>query len=411
MCIVFLTYAAEVVSKVPNYPSYEKIVKNIDIPHIVKPNIYKVSINSGDNMVSVLKNAGISNKEVNQIIHTVQKVYNINKLKVNDQVTIKKNGYNLIDYVLINTQYSMHSIKIYRNSKGLFSTQIIDNIKAKRIVRVSDIIRSSLFTSAIEQGLSYAIIMNLIKLYSNGIDLRKEIVPGSKFDVLFERFFDENGHPITDGKILYASLKTNNKDISLYRHLFKNGTEGYFDSKGNSIKKIMLQHPIDNNGAFYISSKFGVRKHPIYGYSKFHKGVDYAAPIGTPIRAAGDGVIEFVGINGGYGKYIRIRHNRLYSTAYAHINNVHIGIRKGLTVKQGQIIAYVGNTGSSTGPHLHYEVLYKGKHIDPQKVQETREIVKIPKNELPSFQLTMNNIKRTLKSTPYVTEFAMIKKH
>ncbi len=203
-------------------------------------------------------------------------------------------------------------------------------------------------------------------MFSFDVDFQREIQPGDSFEILYERLADDAGTTVGEGDILIASLTLSDNNMTLYRFKTDKGFTDYFDSSGQSAQKSLLRTPTD---ATRISSGFGRRRHPVLGYTRMHKGTDFAAPPGTPIYAAGDGVIEKAGWAGGYGKYVRIRHNGNYKTAYAHMRRVGPGIKAGVRVKQRQIIGYVGATGRVTGPHLHYEVHFNGRQIDPKKVR------------------------------------------
>ncbi|MCM1002585.1 M23 family metallopeptidase [Wolbachia pipientis] len=262
----------------------------------------------------------------------------------------------------------------------------------KRLLFISSNIKSSFFATGIEQGLAQNTVMRLIDIYKDfGVDFKKDIVPESKLEVLFERLPNNQK---TEEKILYTSLTTNKKATRLYHYKSQNGQEGYFDKGGISLRgsKAFI-NPL--NGDYRISSKFGNRKHPIRGKVVFHKGVDYAAKFGTPIYAAAEGVIEYVGNNGGYGKYIKIKHKNGYSTCYAHMSKFSSDVKLGSKVKQGQVIAYVGSTGIATGPHLHYEVIYNGKHVDPLTIAHKNK-VKLLDHELREFKLFVNKIDKTV---------------
>ncbi len=262
----------------------------------------------------------------------------------------------------------------------------------KETLLISSTIKSSFFATGIEQGLAPNTVMKLINIYKDfGIDFKKDIVPESKLEVLFERSLNDKK---AEEKILYTSLTMNKKAISLYHYKSQDGREEYFNKDGISLKdgKFFI-NPL--NGDYRISSKFGNRKHPIRGKIVFHKGVDYAAKFGAPIYAAAEGVIEYIGKNGGYGNYIKIKHKNEYSTCYAHISRFSGNIKLGSKVKQGQVIAYVGSTGVATGPHLHYEVIYNDKHIDPLTIAHKNE-VKLLDRELREFKLFVNRIDKTI---------------
>ncbi len=270
--------------------------------------------------------------------------------------------------------------------------EVTESNHDRRLLFISSTIKSSFFATGIEQGLAPNTVVKLINIYKDfGVDFKKDIVPKSKLEVLFERSL---GNQKTEEKILYASLTINKKAISLYHYKSQDGKERYFNNEGISLKSSeIFVSPL--NGDFRISSNFGNRKHPIHGKIAFHKGVDYAAKLGTPIHATAEGVIEYIGKNGGYGNYIKIKHNNKYSTCYAHISKFSSDIKLGSKVKQGQIIAYVGSTGVATGPHLHYEVIYNGKHIDPLTIAHGNEI-KLPDRELREFKLFVSKVDKII---------------
>ena len=223
-----------------------------------------------------------------------------------------------------------------------------------------------MYSDGIKNGLPQDILIKLIKLYSFDLDFQRDIKIDTKVAVSYDYYQIIQNEEIKYTDINYALISINNKKLEYFKFETDEGYIDYFNREGKNVKKSILKTPLD--GA-RLSSNFGMRKHPISGYNKMHKGVDFAAPKGTPIYAGGNGIIEYVGINGGYGKYIRIRHNNEYKTAYAHLSNYKKGITKGVRVIQGDIIGFVGSTGNSTGPHLHYEIIYQGKHINPLKLK------------------------------------------
>jgi len=209
-------------------------------------------------------------------------------------------------------------------------------------------------------------LAEIIRLYSFDIDFQRDIQKGNKLEIMYKILYNEQRNDKSYGDIEYVNLTFNKNNLEYFIFKTSEGFIDYFNREGKNVRKALMKTPLD--GA-RISSNFGNRKHPILGYNKLHRGVDFAAPTGTPVYAAGNGVIEYANRNGGYGKYIRIRHNSSYKTAYAHLNSFKKGISKGTRVNQGQIIGYVGSTGRSTGPHLHYEVIYQGKAINPMKMK------------------------------------------
>ena len=226
-------------------------------------------------------------------------------------------------------------------------------------------IDSSLFEAGASVGVPIPVMAAMIRAYSYDVDFQRDIQPGDEFQVMYERYFTDEGAAARDGDILYAALTLGGKQMELYRYKTRDGIVDYFNRQGESIRKALLRTPID--GA-RVSSKFGMRRHPILGFSKMHAGMDFAAPTGTPIYAAGNGVIEEIGRKNGYGNYVRIKHNQQIATAYAHLSKFGGGMRRGGRVQQGDIIGYVGTTGRSTGPHLHYEVLRGGRQINPMSI-------------------------------------------
>ena len=222
-------------------------------------------------------------------------------------------------------------------------------------------VRSSLYQAALDAGIPTSAMADIVAAYSFDVDFQRDIHPGNKIEVLMDKKVTKDGRAVSFGNARYAKLTLDDRTLEIFRFADANGIDGWFDAKGNSVKKSLLKTPVN---AARISSGFGMRRHPILGYGKMHRGVDFAAPTGTPIFAAGDGVVTFRGWSSGYGNFVQIRHNGTYSTAYGHISRFG-NIRVGSRVKQGQVIAYVGATGMATGPHLHFEVRQNGAQVNP----------------------------------------------
>ena len=254
-----------------------------------------------------------------------------------------------------------------RNLDGGYDAQAIQKKLTAQLYRASGVIDASLFMSTAAAGVPDRVTSNLMRLFSYDVDFQRDIHSGDGFEVFFTRYFDENGATVKTGDILFAALTLQGERKALYRHQREPGREPeYFDANGKSIKKSFLRTPIESAR---VSSGFGMRRHPILGYSKMHKGIDFAAPTGTPVLASGDGAVELAGRAGGYGNYIRIRHTADHKTAYAHLSGYARGIKTGVNVTQGQVIGYVGSTGRSTGPHLHYEIMVNGAQVNPANVK------------------------------------------
>ena len=226
-------------------------------------------------------------------------------------------------------------------------------------------INNNLYSAAINSGIEPNVIIEFARIYGFEIDFQRDIRRGDNFEIFYEKYLDDKGKVRDTGKIIYASMIVNKREINLYNFKIKN-EEGFYDINGKSIVKSLMKTPI--NGA-RLSSSFGMRKHPILGFNKMHRGTDFAAPKGTPIMASGSGTITRARWCGGGGNCVKIRHNSTYETIYAHMSKFARGIKEGRKVKQGQIIGYVGSTGMSTGPHLHYEVIVNGKKVNSQKLK------------------------------------------
>jgi murein DD-endopeptidase MepM/ murein hydrolase activator NlpD len=294
------------------------------------------------------------------------------------------------------------TIEVKRNEDGSFDSQEIKREFTEGFVRAAGTINNSLFLDGEQAGVPAPIIIELIRMYSYSVDFQREIQPGDKFEVYFSRKFDENERPVKEGDVLFAALTVGGKSHKLWRFDPGDGVWDYFDENGQSMKKFLMKTPID--GA-RISSTYGLRKHPILGYSKMHAGVDFAAPRGTPVYAAGDGTITRANRFSSFGNYVSIRHANGYETAYAHLNGFARGIKAGTRVRQGQVIAYVGTTGRSTGPHLHYEVHVGGKKMNPLalKVPTGR---KLDGKQLATFKEMRGTLSTKMAEAPLATRVA-----
>lgn len=259
-----------------------------------------------------------------------------------------------------------HVVTAERKWDGSFAAARHDKALIQTAIRKGGPIGTSLYLNALRAGVPAAVVVEMIRIFSFDVDFQRDIQRHDSFEVMYEQFNDTAGNPIRLGNVIYASLTLGGEKLSLYRHQPKKGVVDYFNEKGESMRKSLMRTPID--GA-RLTSRFGRRRHPILGYNRMHRGLDFGAPRGTPIMAAGSGTIVSAGRNGAYGRYIRIRHNSTYNTAYAHLSRLARGVRRGKRVKQGQIIGYVGSSGRSTGPHLHYEVMVDNRRVNPLKLR------------------------------------------
>ena len=269
---------------------------------------------------------------------------------------------------LINLNYPLSNTRSIEVRKKQDKFIVKENILRlyKNEVVVKNMIKNNLYTSATEVGIEPNIIIEFARIFGFEVDFQRDIRKGDWFEIYYEKFKDDNNKVRDTGKIIYASMYVNGEEINLYNFKFEKDEEEYFDIKGKSITKSLMKTPI--NGA-RLSSSFGMRKHPILGYNKMHRGTDFAAPSGTPIMASGSGTVTRARWCGGGGNCVKIKHNSTYETIYAHMKAFAKGIKEGRKVKQGQIIGYVGSTGMSTGPHLHYEVIVNGKKVNSQKLK------------------------------------------
>lgn len=325
-------------------------------------------VEAGDTLMHLLTSAGVAQEDAVAAVTALKPSFKPKQLQPGQEIRLdidtdaaapRLNGLTIKAAVDLD-------IALTRNAKGDYAVEEIARPLAQKAVRAEGRIESSLYKAGADAGVPDAVLANLIQVFSFDVDFQRDIHPGDSFSMLFESFSDENGRIVRNGDILVAELTFGGKSRRLYRHVDTDGGVDYYDAKGQSARRALLKTPID--GA-RVTSGYGMRRHPILGYSRMHRGIDFAAPTGTPVFAAGTGVIEMAGWNAGYGRYIRIRHDGAYDTAYAHLHGFARGIGKGRRVRQGQIIGYVGTTGQSTGPHLHYEVMRNNAQVDPQGVK------------------------------------------
>ena len=324
-------------------------------------------ISSGETFDKILNIYSIPNEEINQIKKKLNSDYNINDLKPNLEIniTIDQSNNKKITSFLFPVSRT-EKIQLTRNlDNNLFEKKIIITNLNKKIIFKEGKITQSLYKTAIDLKVQPNVIIEFARIYGFQVDFQRDIRKNDNFQIMYEVFEDDNGKVFETGNIIFADLKLSGINNSLY-YFDKKGSEGHYDENGKSVEKALMKTPI--NGA-RLSSSFGMRKHPIDGYNKMHRGTDFAAPMGTQIMASGSGVIKRARWCGGGGNCIKIKHNSTYETVYAHMKNFARGIKEGIRVKQGQIIGYVGSTGKSTGPHLHYEVIKNGKKINSQKLR------------------------------------------
>ena len=343
--------------------NFKNTEENIEKKEDLKLNKVEISISKGDTLFSILKRYNLSNNNIFLIVDKIDDYFDIKKLKINDKLhfylDVEENVRKIMMYIDIDTQLII-------NVNNSLNTEIKKLKKDFNQISYEFEIKESLYSDGLNNNIPESILIKLIKLFSFDLDFQRDIKKNTLVSISYEFNQIKENNKIEYKDINYALISIDGKKLEYFKFLTDDGYVDYFNREGKNVKKSILKTPLD--GA-RLSSNFGMRKHPISGYNKMHKGVDFAAPSGTPIYAGGNGVIEFAGNNGGYGKYIRIRHNNEYKTAYAHLSGFKKGISKGVRVTQGDIIGYVGSTGNSTGPHLHYEILFQGEQINPLKLK------------------------------------------
>ncbi len=344
--------------------SIKEITKNLE-PRYTST---EYTSKAGDTYESVIRKLDVKNSEKKLILKTILREKSLKILRINQKFTFKFD--NLSDEKII--EFKIETDKknevLFNKSKdeNKFITKKIKKNFTKRLVYKETIITNSLYNSAIELGIKPNVIIEFARLYGFQVDFQRDVWKNDSFQIIYEEFIDSDKKIVDTGQIIFANLNLQDSDLQLYKYEFEKNKIDYFDENGKSIRKTLMKTPI--NGA-RLSSSYGKRKHPILGYTKMHTGTDFAAPTGTPIMASGDGKIMKAGWCGGGGNCVKIKHNTTYQTVYAHMSKFGRGIKKGVRVKQGQIIGYVGSTGLSTGPHLHYEVIENGKKINSQKLK------------------------------------------
>jgi murein DD-endopeptidase MepM/ murein hydrolase activator NlpD len=337
-----------------------------------QPIIRRVTVRRGDTLMTVLRRARIARDEAHTAVQALAKVFKPRDLIAGTKIALTFQPLTTVK----GAQTSFRGLEfapsirktvgISRTWDNRFEAYVSKSKLTHEQTRASGVINASLYQDAVNVGVPPQVIVEMIRALSFDVDFQRDIHPKDRFDLLYDRIKDTDGKVVGSGDVIFASLTLQKKPLAIYRFRMGDGGFDYFNAKGESTRKTLMRTPID--GA-RLSSRFGRRRHPILGYTKVHKGIDFAAPRGTPIMAAGRGVIVEARRNGGYGRYIRIRHNTTYSTAYAHLHRFARGIRRGKRVSQGQIIGYVGSTGRSTGPHLHYEVHRNNRQVNPLSVK------------------------------------------
>ena len=328
------------------------------------------TVGKGDTLMALLTDAGVTAPTADRAIRAMAKIYKPRRIKPGQQIVLTlqpksspKAPPSLVSFTF--AESVERDIAVHRTEMG-YKAQAIARPLTRVTAHAAGHIDSSLYVAGVDAGLNQSTLAELIHIFSFDVDFQRDIRRGDQFALMFDEYRDKDGRTAKTGNISVAEMVLSGQKIRLYRYKAKDGFVDYYSASGQSVRKALLRTPID--GA-RISSGFGRRRHPILGYTRMHKGLDFAARRGTPIYAAGDGVVDFAGRKGAYGKYVRIRHTGIYKTAYAHMHRYGKGVSTGRRVRQGQIIGYVGSTGRSTGPHLHYEVHKNGRQVNPRSIK------------------------------------------
>ena len=377
ICFVVLAFA---ISFSVNRFVNDTLSISLNVPEdgIETKNKIDVFVQKGDTLSKILYRQEIPVMEVQAILDSTKKLKNNITLQLGQKITFDydlamqdRDSDDLIDEASTLKRIAIsidkvRSIEILKTANG-FIAQNLD-IPLKRMwIRSSTIVKSNFMSAARALGISNSNVVDLVNIYSHQIDFQRQVKPGDNLDLIVEKYVTEDGQFSHYGKVVFASLNLSGKDYKIYRYSHDDSDNAqYFSEDGKSVKRNLLRTPM---AVARISSGFGNRKHPILGYTKMHKGVDFFAPKGTPIYAAGNGVITDIGWKSGFGNYVQIKHSSTLATAYGHANAFAKGLVRGSAVKQGQVIAYVGQTGRATGPHLHYEVKINGKHVNPLSIK------------------------------------------
>ena len=328
------------------------------------PDARIVRVGTGDTLMGVLVEAGVAPGDAQDAITALKPVWNPRDLKVGQEISLQFTAERL--HELRFTPALERDLIVQRGDAGHFAARAEQRPLTRTVELASGAIHSSLFDAANDAHVPPAVLAQMIHAFSYDVDFQREIHPGDSFEMMFERLYDEHGKPVSAGNLVYAAMTLGTTHLRLYRYTPSNAATDFFSARGESVRKALLRTPVD--GA-RLSSGFGMRFHPILGYTKMHRGVDFAVPSGTPIMAAGDGVVRDAGWHGDYGNLVVLKHTGTFETAYAHMSRVAAGLHPGQHVRQGQVIGYVGATGRATGPHLHYEIRIRGQATNPMSVK------------------------------------------
>ena len=367
----------------------------------INGDVAKLRLKSGEGLAQLLKRGGFSATDAQNAITMIRHHQSLRSLPIGYPVEVLKPSEHNSGALRVPLDDDF-DLTLALLDSGSWASEITTRPIRSITSYVSGRIDSSLYKAGMDAGMTEAVFNTFVQVLGFSVDFQREIREGDRFEALFETKQDMiTGETKPGATLHFLSMTLSDQRIDFFRHVHQDGTEGFYDEAGNSASRTLMRTPI--NGA-RLASGYGKRRHPVLGYSKIHRGADFAAPTGTPIMAAGSGVIEYAGWNGSYGKYVRLRHHGTYKTAYAHLSRISKAISPGTRVSQGQIIGRVGSTGRSTGPHLHYEIIVSGRKVNPMTVRLPAGR-SMPENEREPFRKTLASIEGELISRG-VTRFA-----
>lgn len=352
----------------PSAASLEARVGAAPVAALAESGFSEMTVRRGDTLVGILRRAGFSKADSRAAARAADAVYDMRKLRAGGEIEYRAAAGPAAPPPLGAVRVHIDAasrVDVVRLEGGNYIAGMVEKRLVRALRRVEGVVDDNFHDALSAAGAPAGIISAAARILGYSVDFQRDVRTGDEFCLVFESFLDEDGEEAMFGNIEYAAMLLSDKPLTLYRYEFPDGRHDYFDENGRSGRKALMRTPID--GA-RLTSRFGSRRHPVSGFTAMHRGVDFGAPTGTPIYAAGDGVVERAGRNGGYGRYIRIRHNGMYKTVYAHLSRFASGLRAGKRVVQGETIGYVGSSGLSTGPHLHYEVVFDGKQVNPLSI-------------------------------------------
>ncbi|WP_198376596.1 M23 family metallopeptidase [Neoroseomonas rubea] len=350
-----------------------------------------IIVRPGDTLARLLDGAGIDDAEAHAALSRLATLFPPSGLRPGDEVALRLAPEPASSLLEIEVEPSPgRTIRAIRQPDGSWKAEETLAPRTRFLVRAEGSVSGGLFPAMTEAGVPPGLALSLIRILGHQVDFQRDLQPGDRFSILFERFRDSEGDILGHGQVLKAELRLSGRRLAIWRHRDRRGSVDWYDQNGQSLRRAFLRTPLD--GA-RISSRFGMRNHPILGYTGMHRGIDFAAPTGTPVYAAADGVVAFAGVSGGYGRIVRLRHAGNVETRYAHLSRFGRGITPGRRVRQGDVIGAVGSTGLSTGPHLHYETLVAGRHVNPARHIE--RTIRLAGADLTAFRARQRDLDRT----------------